>query len=237
MNPRSGAAHVLVITDDPYFFARVTSATANLPLECGVAYTADALRTLTSAPYDAVVVDAKDQTASLLEMAERLALQSGGAGTNMTTRTALLVQVAQHDLATVRFPEKLNCDFVVDSASAEELAARLRFLLWPREVPSHDELVIDGGVAIDLATFQVLVGGEPVDFAYLEYALFAFLVTHPNRTHTREQLLRRVWGGQYYGGSRTVDVHVRRVRAKLDPASAQRLETVRGIGYLWRSSK
>ena len=67
----------------------------------------------------------------------------------------------------------------------------------------------------------------------LLYALLAFLVTHPGRTYSRDALLRRVWGFDYYGGSRTVDVHVRRVRAKLGPELAQHLETVRGVGYLW----
>ena len=230
------AAKVLVITDDPYYFGRVTSAVSSLPVECGVSYTRDAGRALSSAAFDAVVLDAKDQTGAILELAERLAMQSNGAGTNLTTKTSLLVQVRADDLHAVKFPAKLHCDFIVETASGDELAARLRLMLWPREVPSHEELVVDGNVAIDLATYQVYINGDPVDFAYLEYALFSFLVTHPNRTHTRDQLLRRVWGGAYYGGSRTVDVHVRRVRAKLDPASAQRLETVRGIGYLWRSA-
>ena len=68
---------------------------------------------------------------------------------------------------------------------------------------------------------------------HLEYALLAFLVTHPGRTYSRDALLRRVWGFDYFGGSRTVDVHVRRVRAKLGPELSQHLETVRGVGYLW----
>ena len=77
------------------------------------------------------------------------------------------------------------------------------------------------------------VDGAPIDFTYLEYALLAFLVTHPDRTYSRDALLKRVWGFDYYGGTRTVDVHVRRVRAKLGPDLAQHLETVRGVGYLW----
>ncbi|HSQ21317.1 MAG TPA: helix-turn-helix domain-containing protein, partial [Coriobacteriia bacterium] len=68
----------------------------------------------------------------------------------------------------------------------------------------------------------------------LEYALFSFLVTHPNRVYSREVLLKRVWGTDYFGGARTVDVHVRRVRSKLGPEVSRRLETVRNVGYLWR---
>ena len=79
---------------------------------------------------------------------------------------------------------------------------------------------------------DVAVDGEPLDLTYLEYALLAFLATHPGRTYSRDALLRHVWGFDYYGGSRTVDVHVRRIRAKLGPELAQHLETVRGV-YLW----
>ena len=121
--------------------------------------------------------------------------------------TAMLVIVNEDQLAQFRLPVSCKADFVVHGASAAE----------------------------NLATYQVKVGGEPVDLTYLEYALLAFLVTHPGRTYSRDALLRRVWGFDYYGGSRTVDVHVRRVRAKLGPELAQRLETVRGVGYLWNA--
>jgi DNA-binding response OmpR family regulator len=90
-------------------------------------------------------------------------------------------------------------------------------------------------MTLNLATYQVLVGGEPVDFTYLEYALLSFLVRHPGHTFSRDSLLQHVWGFDYYGGSRTVDVHVRRIRAKLGAELAQHLETVRGVGYLWSS--
>ena len=69
----------------------------------------------------------------------------------------------------------------------------------------------------------------------MEYALLAFLVKHPDHTFSRDTLLQNVWGFDYYGGSRTVDVHVRRIRAKLGPKLAQYLETVRGVGYLWKT--
>ena len=77
------------------------------------------------------------------------------------------------------------------------------------------------------------VGDDPIDLTYMEYELLSFLVTHPDRIYSREVLLSQVWGFDYYGGSRTVDVHVRRLRAKLGPEVAQRIETVRGAGYLW----
>lgn len=147
--------------------------------------------------------------------------------------TALLVIVNNDQLADFRLPVQIKADFIVHGASAEECSARISQLLWPgNELSSNDFIAIDN-MTINLATYQVKVGDEPLDLTYLEYALLAFLVTHPGRTYSRDALLRRVWGFDYYGGSRTVDVHVRRVRAKLGPELAQRLETVRGVGYLW----
>ncbi len=93
------------------------------------------------------------------------------------------------------------------------------------------DLVRVGGLEINLATYQVTIDGTPVDFTYMEYELLRFLVTHPNRVFSREALLSRVWGYDFYGGTRTVDVHVRRVRAKLGAEHAARIRTVRSVGY------
>ncbi|MRR12082.1 response regulator transcription factor [bacterium] len=131
-------------------------------------------------------------------------------------------------------PVRCKADFVVRDALPIEVAARVRSLLWPGEEVQPDEIIRIDDLALNLATYQAHVQGVPVEFTYLEYTLFAFLVTHPNRVYSREVLLSRVWGTDYFGGARTVDVHVRRVRAKLGPEAARRLETVRNVGYLWR---
>jgi DNA-binding response OmpR family regulator len=94
-----------------------------------------------------------------------------------------------------------------------------------------DNVVRVGSLAVNLATYQVAVDGHPIDFTYMEYELLKFLVTHPGRVFSREALLSRVWGFDYYGGARTVDVHVRRVRAKLGVEHAGRIKTVRSVGY------
>jgi two-component system, OmpR family, alkaline phosphatase synthesis response regulator PhoP len=93
------------------------------------------------------------------------------------------------------------------------------------------EVVRVGSLEVDLATYQVSIAGEPVSFAYMEYELLKFLVTHPNRVFSREALLTAVWGYDYYGGARTVDVHIRRIRAKLGQEHAARIKTVRSVGY------
>lgn len=148
---------------------------------------------------------------------------------------SLLVVVEEAKLESLRLPVRLASDFVCAHGPDEEFKLRCRRLLWPGEATSDADFVCDGPLTINLATYQVKVNGDPVDLTFMEYSLLSFLVTHPGRIYSREVLLSQVWGFDYYGGSRTVDVHVRRLRAKLGAEVAQHLETVRGAGYLWQS--
>lgn len=175
--------------------------------------------------YDLVIYEARGDALNCVTQAEQMLLEDGSA--------SLLVIVNEDQLSEFRLPVQVKSDFVVHGAGSDECAARIRHLLWPGNESSTSDYIAVDNMTINLATYQVKVSGEPLDLTYLEYALLAFLVTHPGRTYSRDALLRRVWGFDYYGGSRTVDVHVRRVRAKLGPDLAQRLETVRGVGYLW----
>ena len=86
-------------------------------------------------------------------------------------------------------------------------------------------------LVLNLETYQAYIASRPLDLTYMEYELLKFLATHPGRVFSREALLSRVWGFDYYGGARTVDVHVRRVRAKLGTEHAGRIKTVRSVGY------
>jgi DNA-binding response OmpR family regulator len=176
---------------------------------------------------DLVIFEAKDDGFKSVAQAESLLSEDGSA--------TMLIIVPVDKLAAFRLPLQVKSDFVVAGASEAECSARIRQLLWPGNESSSADFVVIDNMTINLATYQVKVNGAPLDLTYLEYALLSFLVTHPGRTYSRDALLRRVWGFDYYGGSRTVDVHVRRVRAKLGPELAQRLETIRGVGYLWNS--
>lgn len=174
---------------------------------------------------DLVVADLDAQSASRLpDLYERM---------QDDDPSSLLLLVTLDQLGRFSFDARISSDFALKSAPDEEVMTRVHNLLWPGEESTPDDFIRVDSMTINLATYQVKVDGEPVDFTYLEYALLAFLVTHPGRTYSRDALLRRVWGFEYYGGSRTVDVHVRRVRAKLGPDLAARLKTVRGVGYLW----
>lgn len=124
-------------------------------------------------------------------------------------------------------------DFVLADAAPGELDARIRLLLMRK--PSADTIVA-GSVVIDEAAYTVSVGGHPLDLTYTEFELLKYLVTHPGRVLTRENLLSEVWGYDYYGGTRTVDVHIRRLRAKLGPEHDNCIGTVRNVGYRFQTA-
>lgn len=127
-------------------------------------------------------------------------------------------------------------ELLVEPFSAGELQARIARARRAVNGIDHDDIVRVGSLEMNLATYQVAIAGRPVDFTYMEYELLKFLVTHPKRVFSREALLNRVWGYDYYGGARTVDVHIRRVRAKLGSENASRIKTVRSVGYRWEAT-
>jgi DNA-binding response OmpR family regulator len=136
-------------------------------------------------------------------------------------------------------PEHLGCvrslgaaqELLVRPFAPGELAARVSRARRELSGVAEGDVVRAGSLELNLATYQVAIAGEPVSFTYMEYELLKFLVTHSRRVFSRESLLSAVWGYDYYGGERTVDVHVRRVRAKLGQEHAARIKTVRSVGY------
>jgi DNA-binding response OmpR family regulator len=93
------------------------------------------------------------------------------------------------------------------------------------------DIIEYGPLMLNLETYQAAVAGRVLDLTYMEYELLRFLAGHPAKVFTRETLLSRVWGYEYYGGARTVDVHIRRLRAKLGEEHAHLIQTVRSVGY------
>ncbi len=123
-------------------------------------------------------------------------------------------------------------DFVLHPYVPEELYARIRLLEWRRSEFSTDERYKVGGIVVDRAAHEVTVDGRRITLTAKEFALLAYLCERRGRVLTRDHLLARVWGNRYDGGPRTVDIHVRRLRAKLGDALP--LETLRGSGYKLR---
>jgi DNA-binding response OmpR family regulator len=115
---------------------------------------------------------------------------------------------------------------------APEAELRLRLAMLRRRHGATDGSVVRlGPLALDIETYRVTAGGRPLDLTFKEFELLRFLASHPGRVFTRPSLLREVWGYDFYGGTRTVDVHIRRLRAKLGPEHEHLVETVRSVGY------
>jgi DNA-binding response OmpR family regulator len=126
-------------------------------------------------------------------------------------------------------------DFVLASAPAEELSARVRQAVWKRHRVDTKNILRCGDLLMDLANYTVHVAGRPVELTYKEYELLRFLAQNQGRVVTRETLLSRVWGYDFYGGARTVDVHIRRLRSKIEDRHNTFVETVRNVGYRFRA--
>ena len=121
-------------------------------------------------------------------------------------------------------------DFVLSPVDDVELRLRLSRLIWERTGATDGSMIRHGALVIDLERYKVTVDSEVVDLTYKEYELLRFLASNPGKPFTREVLLNQVWGYDYYGGSRTVDVHIRRIRAKIE-RHEQYIDTVRNVGY------
>ena len=145
--------------------------------------------------------------------------------------------IGARQLDDLELREDLFDDFVVTPFRPGELEARLKHLFWRTGTGTRPELIEYGPLVLNLETYQAAVTGDPLDLTYMEYELLKFLATHPGKVFTRETLLSRVWGYEYYGGARTVDVHVRRLRAKLGEEHANLIQTVRSVGYRFGQSR
>jgi DNA-binding response OmpR family regulator len=124
-------------------------------------------------------------------------------------------------------------DVLLDSAGPAEVEARLRLATGrlAEATEPEDVQITAGDVTIDEATYSARVKGRLLDLTYKEFELLKYLAQHPGRVFSRAQLLQEVWGYDYYGGTRTVDVHVRRLRAKLGTDHEVLIGTVRNVGY------
>jgi two-component system alkaline phosphatase synthesis response regulator PhoP len=136
--------------------------------------------------------------------------------------------------------EKLNGfdssidDFVVKPWEANEVTARIKRILKQKESIDSEDIIRCGDLVIDLAKYEVSLNGKPIMLTFREYQLLKFLASNKGKVFTREALLNKVWGWDYYGGDRTVDVHIRRLRSKIEDPTHTFIETVRNIGYRLR---
>jgi len=179
-------------------------------------------------PADLVLVDARGELLAARGLCRLL---------RTTGLTApLLALVTEGGLVAIS-PEWGLDDIVLDTAGPAELATRLRLAIARAETANavsggtEQGVIRRGELVIDETTYSVKLRGDALDLTFKEFELLKHLAGHPGRVYTRAQLLQEVWGYDYYGGTRTVDVHVRRLRAKLGPEHESLIGTVRHVGY------
>lgn len=177
---------------------------------------------LVSAPEsDIVIVDARHDLASAKSLCKLLRTTGQDA--------PLLLVVTEGGMSAVSGDWGID-DVLLTNAGPAETDARIRLAMARSHETAAPARVQASGVSIDEQSYSAKLRGKPLDLTYKEFQLLHFLATHPSRVFTREQLLSEVWGYDYFGGTRTVDVHVRRLRAKLGDQE-QIIGTVRNVGY------
>ncbi|MDP6577457.1 MAG: response regulator transcription factor [Dehalococcoidales bacterium] len=128
-------------------------------------------------------------------------------------------------------------DFLIKPGDSSELVWRVKRLLGNTDSTDSSELIKCGDLAIDLAKCEVTLNTHLIELTFKEYELLKFLANHQGRVFSRDSLLNSVWGYDYFGGDRTVDVHIRRLRSKIEDASHTFIETVRNIGYRFKCNR
>ena len=176
---------------------------------------------LNAPPRDLILLDARKDLAAAQTQARML--QTTG------SKAPLILVVSEGGFAAMSAEWGAN-DMVLDSAGPAEIDARIRIAVERSQRTATKDTISIAGVVIDEASYSAKVNGTLLDLTYKEFELLRFLTQHPGRVFTREQLLSEVWGYDYFGGTRTVDVHIRRLRAKLGELESL-IGTVRNVGY------
>ncbi|MQA94663.1 MAG: DNA-binding response regulator [Streptosporangiales bacterium] len=191
---------------------------------------AEASALLDAPPADAVLVDARRDLVQAKSLCRVL--------TSTGLDSPLIVVVTEGGLAAVTAEWGVD-DVVLDTAGPAEVEARLRLAIGraDAETEASPTEIRNGDLTIDEATYSAKLRGRVLDLTFKEFELLKFLAQHPGRVFTRAQLLQEVWGYDYFGGTRTVDVHVRRLRAKLGAEHEALIGTVRNVGYRFVPSR
>jgi DNA-binding response OmpR family regulator len=218
-------AQLLLLTNALTPSADVLPALGLLPHQVRV-LPAEAAVLVDAPPADAVLVDGRRDLAGARSLC-RLLRTTG-------VSAPLLLVLTEGGMAAVAADWGTD-DVLLDSAGPAEVEARLRLAsgrnrLAEAEIEQTPEIRA-GDVTVDEVTYTARVRGRVLDLTYKEFELLKYLAQHPGRVFTRAQLLQEVWGYDYFGGTRTVDVHVRRLRAKLGPEHEALIGTVRNVGY------
>ena len=227
------AATILVVEDEPAIQELIAYNLKQAGHQTLRADSAEqALNLVSNALPDLVLLDWMLPGLSGLEFARRLRADK-------RTRTVPIIMLTARSDETDKLAglETGADDYITKPFSPRELTARIKAVLRRRAPEMTDDLVAMGGLQLDPASHRVTGNGQLVELGPTEFRLLHFLMTHPERVHSRTQLLDQVWGDHVFVEERTVDVHIRRLRKALEPSELDRLvQTVRGTGYRFSTS-
>jgi DNA-binding response OmpR family regulator len=225
-------SHLLLLTKSTQSSVEVLPALALLPHHVKI-LPAEASALLDAPPCDAVLVDGRHDLAQVRSLT-RVIRTTG-------IECALILILTEGGLAVAASDWGMD-DVILTTAGPAELEARLRLgigrvatALDGGDADSH--VISSSGLVVDDATYTAKLENRTLDLTFKEFELLKFLAQHPGRVFTRQQLLQEVWGYDYFGGTRTVDVHVRRLRAKLGTDNETLIGTVRNVGYRFVATK
>jgi DNA-binding response OmpR family regulator len=224
-------SHLLLLTKSTQSSVEVLPALALLPHQVKV-LPAEASALIDAPRADAVLVDGRHDLAQVRSLT-RVIRTTG-------VECPLLLILTEGGLAVAAADWGMD-DVIITSAGPAELEARLRLAIG-RVAAAFEEdgerhVISASGLVVDDATYTAKLEGRTLDLTFKEFELLKFLAQHPGRVFTRQQLLQEVWGYDYFGGTRTVDVHVRRLRAKLGTDHETLIGTVRNVGYRFVATK
>ena len=214
-------ATLLLLTNDMHSSSEILPALELLPHQVKVAQ-AEATALLDAPTADVILLDARRDLVGARSLC-RLMETTG-------KEAPLLVIASEGGLAALSSDWGFD-DLLLATAGPAEVDVRLRLAMTPSVADRGDPLIQTGSIVIDEAGYSAKLDGTQLDLTSTEFELLKYLAQHPGRVFSRQQLLSDVWGYDYYGGTRTVDVHVRRLRAKLGPEHESVIGTVRNVGY------
>ena len=220
--------HLLIIARESQNVARLRSQLGNNGFACSLASSSERIEeNITRHPPDVALVEVGGSLPAAVEVIQRL---------KQARPLPVMALVPGDMLDSIDGHLKSSDDFITSPYDVRELVLRIKRLTPRAGDTDGSEVIKCDGLVIDLAQCEVTVDGRRAELTFKEYELLKLLAGHPGRVYTREALLDKVWCYDYYGGDRTVDVHVRRLRSKIEDSRHSFIETVRNVGYRFRKS-
>ncbi len=219
--------YLLILAGDKSKTGDLQSELIRRGFECSLACLQDGVSQATGPAPDLLLIELNGHAPypAILGLSQKLGLKKP---------RPVIALVSKERLASADFDLPAADDFIIEPCDADELVLRVKRLLAKANNTDSGNIIHCGDLIVDLDNCAVFVSGGEIELTFKEYELLKFLAGNPGHVFSREALLDRVWGYDYYGGDRTVDVHVRRLRSKIEDPTHSFIDTVRNIGYRFR---